>query len=190
MTRLVSVPRRRERGHLRTILLAAGVAVAMAVGCGRSETAAGTDQAGQDLRKAQSEVSTKGKAVVANEDDIERRKRELIHKQQELVDQEKALELNRQQLGSARGTMTQARAAYGAATTERFAKLDAGLAGLATQSDARSKDAAAGLHARRDVLQAKLAKMPVTDDPSWTGYTQDVDATFDAIERDLRAARP
>jgi len=171
------------------MFVATVVAVAMAASCDRNENAA-TDQAGQDLRKAQSEVSDKGKAVLANVDDIERRRRELINKQQELADQEKALEVHRQQLGSARATVTHARAAYGAATAERFAKLDAALAGLATQTDARSKDAAAGLHARRDLLQARLAKMPVTEDPSWTGYTQDVDATFDAIERDVRVARP
>jgi hypothetical protein len=178
-----------ERNHLRTSFFSTVFVVVMASSCTKPD-AAGTDQAGQDLRTAQTAMSDRHKAVVANQDDIERRKRELITKQQELVDQEKALELNRQQLGSAGGTLAEARAAYGAAVTERFAKLEAALAGLATQTDAKSKDAAAGFAARRDLLSAKLTTMPAAADPSWTGYTRDVDATFAAIERDVRAARP
>jgi len=173
----------------RTALLSSVLAVVMAASCTKLDSG-GTDQASQDLRNAQTAVSDKHKAVVANEDDIERRKRELITKQQELVDQEKSLALNRQQLGSAGGTLAEARAAYGAAVTARFAKLDASLAGLATQTDAKSKDAAAGLSARRDLLSAKLSTMPATADPSWPGYTRDVDATFEAIEHDVRVARP
>jgi len=30
--------------------------------------------------------------------------------------------------------------------------------------------------------------MPAAADATWTAYTKDVDTTFDAIERDLRAA--
>lgn len=155
--------------------------------CTNDESAA-TDQASKDLRNAQAAVSDKHRDLVTNEDVIEHKKRELITKQQELADKEKSLEENRQQLGSARGTLADARAAYGVAVTERFAKLDASLAGLATRTDAKSKDAVTGLRARRDQLAAELAKIPGTAAPNWVGYTQDVDITFDAIEHDLRAA--
>jgi peptidoglycan hydrolase CwlO-like protein len=128
-------------------------------------------------------------AVATNEADIETKKRELIKGQQDLADKTKALDDNRQQLGSAGATLVAARAAYGAAVTERLAKLDAALAGLATQTDAASKDAVAGLHARRDLLAAKLAAMPAAADPSWPEFTRDVDTTFQAIEHDLRATR-
>jgi peptidoglycan hydrolase CwlO-like protein len=174
----------------RTRLVSAVLAIAVGAGCSRSDTAAGTDKAGADLRKAQSELADKGKEVTTNERDIEQRKRELIKQQQELTDKEQSLVANRQQLGSARGTMSDARTAYGAAVTERLAQLDAGLAGLATRTSATAKDAAAGLHARRDLLSIKLAAMPASADPSWFAYTQDVDATFAAIEHDLHAATP
>jgi chromosome segregation ATPase len=174
---------------LYTIFISSAFVVIMAASCAKKDNSADTDQAGQDLRNAQSEVSDKRKDVTVNEDEIERKKRELIKGQQELSDKEKSLEDNRQQLGSARGTLAEARTAYSAAVTERFAKLDAELAGLATKTDAKSKDAAAGLHARRDLLATKLATMPATADPSWTGYTQDVDSMFDAVEHDLLAAR-
>ncbi len=164
-------------------------ALVLAASCSDKDNSAVTDRASQDLRKAQSAVSEQRKDLTADEAEIERKKRELTKEQQDLADKEKALEAHRLQLGSAQGTLAEARAAYGAAVTARFAKLDAALAGLGTQTDAASKDALAGLRARRDLLAAKLATMATTAEASWTSYTQDVDTTFDAIERDLRAAK-
>jgi hypothetical protein len=173
---------------LRTILICF-VTIAVAASCAKKDNSADTDQASQELRKAQAAVSEKHNAVAMNEADIENKKRELIKGQQDLADKTKSLDDNRQQLGSAGATLVAARAAYAAAVAERFAKLDAALAGLATRTDAASKDAVAGLHARRDLLAAKLAAMPVAADSSWPGFTRDVDTTFEAIEHDLGAAR-
>jgi predicted nucleic acid-binding Zn-ribbon protein len=165
------------------------VAVAIAASCAKKDNSADTDQASHDLQKAQAAASEKRKDVATNEAEIEGKKRELIKGQQDLADKTRTLESDRQQLGSAEGTLVEARAAYAAAVKERLAKLDAALAGLATQTDATSKDAVAGLRARRDLLAAKLATMPVAADPSWPGFTHDVDTLFDAIERDLRATQ-
>jgi predicted nucleic acid-binding Zn-ribbon protein len=173
---------------LRTILISF-VALVVAASCDRKTNSADTDQASQDLRKAQAAVSEKRKVVAVNEIEIEGKKRELIKGQQDLADKTRSLEDNRQQLGSAGSTLVEARAAYGAAVTQRLAKLDSALAGLATRTDATSKDAAAGLRARRDLLADKLATMSVAADPSWTTLTKDVDTTFDAIEHDLRATK-
>jgi chromosome segregation ATPase len=170
------------------MLISGLLAVVVASGCSSKNNSVDTDQASQDLRKAQSEVNAKSDGLMANRDEVERRKREIVKEQQELADKETAVEHDRQQLGSAQGTLAEARTAYGAAVKERIAKLDASLAGLSTQATAASKDAAVGLTARRDVLAGRLAAMPATADPSWTAYTRDVDTTFDAIERDLRAA--
>ena len=184
-------PHHRSENHVRTNFVCAVVMAAScaAASCAKKDNSADTDQATKDLRNAQTAVSEKHKAVTANEVEIEARKRELIKGQQDLADKVAKLEADRRQLGSAAGTLVGARAAYAAAVTERLAKLDAALAGLATQTDATSKDAAAGLRARRDLLAAKLAAMPATADPSWPAFTQDVDTMFDAIERDLLAAR-
>jgi chromosome segregation ATPase len=161
---------------------------AMAAGCARNDNSADTDQASKDLRNAQSTLSAKHDDVTATGNDIERRKRDLVAQQQQLVDKEKALDDRERQLGSAEATLTDARTAYAAAVKERFAKLDADLAGLATRADAAAKDASTGLAARRDALAAKLARMPGGADATWTAYTNDVDTTFDAIERDLQKA--
>ena len=166
-----------------------GVALLLvAASCGKKDNSADTDQATKDLRAAQSEVSDHSKELAKNQDAIEQQKRDVLRAQQELADKQKLLEHQRQELGSAQGTLVEARAAYAAAVKMRFAKLDASLATLATRTDAKAKDAGAGLRARRDQLLAKLDAMPGTPDPTWTTYTKDVDVTFDAIEHDLGAA--
>ena len=174
---------------MRTRYLAALVACFFAVACGKKDNSDLTDRSSKDLREAQSALSDKSKAVVETGDDIERRKRALANEQQELVNKEQVLAAQAQQLGSARGTLAQADTAYGAAVTQRLAKLDAELATLATKLDAASKDAVAGLKARRNLLASTLEKRPPAGDPSWAAYTKDVDTTFDAIEHDLRGAK-
>jgi len=171
-------------------LLRALLAVAVTMSCSSKDNSADTDRASNDLREAQSTVSAKANDVTATGDDIERRKRELVADQQQLADREKSLDDSRQQLGSAQATVTDARKAYSLAVKERLAKLDADLASLATRVDAASKDKSAGLAARRNLLTSRLAVMPAGVDASWAVYTKDVDTTFDAIERDLRAALP
>jgi hypothetical protein len=153
--------------------------------CGSKDNSADTDQAGKDLRAAQSAVSEQRSAFTATGDDVERRKREIVREKQELADKEAALVTRGVQLGSAQGSLVDAGAAYRAAVTERFAKLDVSLAKLSAKTDAASKDAAAGLKARRDLLASHLAAMPAQGDSRWTAYTNDVDTTFDAIEHDL-----
>lgn len=175
--------------HVRTLVASFALVVVVAASCANKDNSADTDRASQDLRKAQAAVAEKRGEVATNEVEIESKKRELIKGQQYLADKTQSLEGNRQQLGSAQGTLVEARAAYGAAVTARLAKLDAALAGLATQTDATSKDALAGLRVRRDLLAAKLATMLGTADPSWNEFTRDVDTVFDAIEHDLRAAK-
>lgn len=170
------------------MLIRAIFAVALIASCASKDNSADTDQASKDVRSAQSEVSEKRTELTDNRDDIETKKREIARIQQELADKQAALDGDRQQLGSAQGTLVEARAAYAAAVKQRFTKLDAELAGLATRVDAASTDANAGLVARRNLLATKLSTLPAEADAGWTTFTKDVDTTFDAIERDLRAA--
>ena len=163
-------------------------ALLAAASCGKEDSGAETEKAGRDLREANAEVSENSQALAKNQEDIEQKKREILLDQQTLADKQKLLEQQRQALGSSQGQLREARAAYAAAIVERFAKLDASLAALATKTDARSRDAATGLRARRDQLSAKLDSMAGTADASWEQYTKDVDIMFDAIERDLREA--
>lgn len=170
---------------MRTLLV-----VAVAAGCSRKDNSEVTDRASKELREAQSAVSAKHNEVAKTGDDVERRKNELLAEQQQLATKEKALEDSRQQLGSAEVTLSGARTAYGAAVKERLAKVDAGLTALAARTDAASKDMSTGLAARRDRLATRLTQMPDGADAGWAAYTKDIDTTFDAIERDLKAATP
>lgn len=173
---------------MRARRLSSAVVLLVLASCGEKNNSADTDQVGRDLTAAQSELTEKRRDVVTNEEDVERRKRAVLADQQALADQEQALAANRQELGSARETFVKARAAYGAGVSSRLAKLDAAIAGLATKSDAASRDAVAGLRARRDLLAATLASMPTITEERWTVYANEVDIVFDAIERDVRAA--
>ena len=176
---------------MRTAILAIfGIGLAFATACGDKDNSSDTDKASKQLREAQEKLADTRTSVITNADDIARRKRELLAEQQALADKEAKLVREREQLGSAEVAMTEARTAYAAAVTQRFAKLDAALAALGTRTDAATKDAVAGLQARRELLATKLAAMPTTADASWPAYTKDVDTTFDAIERDLTHAKP
>jgi DNA repair exonuclease SbcCD ATPase subunit len=163
-------------------------AVLTVAGCGKDDNSTDTDRASEQLREAQGEVRQTAQEVAANQDAIEQQQRALVQEQQALADRQKLLDQQRAHLGSAQQALQQARAAYGAAVNERLAKLDAALATLATKTDAKSRDAAIGLQARRAELGVKLRAMQDTSDPGWADYTKDVDATFDAIERDLHDA--
>jgi DNA repair exonuclease SbcCD ATPase subunit len=177
--------------HRRSLALA----VVLIVGCGKDDNSADTDPASQELQKAQAALSERSKSLADNQGAIEQTKRdlarqqqEILRQQQDLADKQKLLEQQQQQLGAAQENLGKARAAYAAAVKQRFAKLDANLATLATATDARSRDAVAGLRARRDQLAAKLAAQTETKDADWNQYTDDVDTTFDAIEQDLNDA--
>ncbi len=164
------------------------VCMLLAIGsCGKKDNSSDTDEATEDLTQAEELATARRQGVVANEVEIEREKREVASAQQALADRERLLSQQRQALGSAQATLEDARNAYGVAAAERLAKLDAALATLAKRTDAASTDARIGLRARRDQLATKLASIRTTPDPSWAGYTKDVDTTFDAIEHDLQA---
>ena len=164
--------------------LAVAALLLVAAGCGKEDGSAETDQAGQELREAHEKVSENSQALARNQDEIEQKKRDILQDQQTLADKQKLLEQQQVALGSSQGQLVEARVAYAAAIKQRLAKLDASLATLATRTDARSKDAATGLRARRDQLSAKLDAMAGTPDAALNQYTSDVDVMFDAIERD------
>jgi chromosome segregation ATPase len=175
--------------HVRRMTSAWACALLLAgASCGKKDNSSDTDRATDELKAAQGVASERREGVAANEAEIEREKRAVAIAQQELADKQTRLSQQRQALGSAQTELAAARTAYGVAVAERFAKLDAALATLATRTDAASTDARAGLTARRDLLATKLTSIRTTTDPLWADYTKDVDTTFDAIEHDLQAA--
>lgn len=164
-------------------------------GCGKDDNSADTDRAAEELRKAQAALGEHSKSLADNQSAIEQGRRnlaleqeKLAREQRELADKQKLLAEQEAKLGAAKQGLAQARAAYAAAVTERMAKLDASLATLGKRTDARARDALAGLRARRDQLATKLAALGGTLDSGWAEYASDVDTTFDAMEHDLGEA--
>lgn len=177
---------------MRQALLQACAATCLLVGiagCGTKDNSASTDKASAELREAQAKVRESSQDIATNTDEIGKQERELATEQQQLAARQQLLAQQRDNLGSAQETLQAARAVYASAVNERLAKLDASLASFSTKTDAKSRDAAAGLRARRDRLAIKLAGMAATADPGWSEYTKDVDTTFDAIEHDLSDAK-
>jgi septal ring factor EnvC (AmiA/AmiB activator) len=164
------------------------LAVLVVAGCAKEDNSADTDQATRELQVAQKALSEHSESLTSNEAAIEQQQRELARQQQELADRQKLLAQQKQELAAAKENLNKARVAFAAAVKERFAKLEASLATLATRTDARSTDAMTGLRARRDQLAATLAALTGTLDANWNEYTIAVDTTFDAIEHDLREA--
>ncbi|HEY5934542.1 MAG TPA: hypothetical protein VIU61_07905 [Kofleriaceae bacterium] len=75
-------------------------------------------------------------------------------------------------------TEEKTRVKYHAAVTTRLAKLDTAIAA--------TRDVPANLRSRRNAIEVRIGEMPATADATWPAYTQDLDAKFVAIERDLR----
>jgi hypothetical protein len=151
----------------------------VATSCSTKDNSADTDRASEELRKAQSAVSTKRDDVTTTGDEIERRKRELVMEQQQLAAQEKSLENNQRQLGSARGTLEQARTAI----CGRTSIMRSMPASRASTHRTRPRGRTCGLRARR-TCRDRAARMP-DGSTRWAAYTKDVDTTFG--DRDLRA---
>jgi chromosome segregation ATPase len=157
-------------------------------GCRKNDNSEDTDEAADELNKAEGAAARQQQGVVSNQADVEHAKREVVAQQQALDDKQALLAQQRAALGSAQVSLEAARGVYAKAVAERLAKLDAALATLSKRTDAASTDASTGLHARRDQLAQKLGSLKTTADPAWATYTKDVDTTFDAIEHDLQNA--
>lgn len=155
--------------------------------------ASGCDQTDRD--QAKQEVHAAERAVDKHRDNLATEREESARNQRQLEDDRRALavkasqvEQDRDELGSAQVSLVEARVKLDAAVKQRFAKLDVALTDLTNRTDAASRDVAAGLRTRRDLLAARIATMPATTDASWGTYTKDLNTTFDGIERDLEAA--
>ena len=154
--------------------------------CDRTDNSGVTAKAESDLHNARAEVAVKANQVVTSQSALDREQRELEIAKNQVAADSKSLEQKRGQLGAAQETALLAQTTYNAALIERLAKLDAGLATLATKPDAASKDAFVGLQARR----SRVDTSPSTSlTPSeWTERTARLDVTLTAIEKDLHAA--
>lgn len=91
-------------------------------------------------------------------------------------------------LEAAKDDLRAAKEHYEATAKDRLAKLDAEIHELGQRADAKSKQAAADLEARRDRLATKLKSMQDRAADNWDAFTRDVDSSFDKLEQDAHDA--
>jgi hypothetical protein len=164
-----------------TLLLATATA-----SCGKSDAA---DSARKEVRAAGAAVEKERDNLATEQEEATRNARELLEEQRAVAAKQATVEKDRRELGSAQGSLADARATYDTAVKQRFARLDVALDALSRRTDTAALDAAAGLRTRRDLLASRIATMPVETAGDWGTYTRDLDTTFEAIERDLRDAK-
>jgi septal ring factor EnvC (AmiA/AmiB activator) len=127
-----------------------------------------SDQAADQVRKSVEEVREQ-------REDLREERKDVVEEQREL--------------SKAEGELAKARANYIVTTRERLAKIDARINDLELRADAKAKDAAVGLRARRDMLAAQLDQASNRIDASdWDDFRGDLEDTFKQIEKDVDRA--
>lgn len=141
-----------------------------------------TEKAGEEVRKSVEKVDEKANQVRDEMKDVTKEQKDVVKEQQDVT--QKTREMNQ-----AQGELAQARQNYSTTARERLGKLDASISELEGKADAKAKDAAVALRARRDALATKLDSMSARTDAEWNDFKRDVDDSFNSIESDINGAR-
>jgi len=81
-----------------------------------------------------------------------------------------------------------ARTLFETTAKERYAKLETRIVELEAKADAKSKETAAALRARREQLKTDLNKIGTQSSVAWSNFKNNVNATFDTLEKDVDEA--
>jgi uncharacterized phage infection (PIP) family protein YhgE len=133
-----------------------------------------SEKPGEQVRKSVEEVREQRK-------DVREAQKDVIEKQKEMMKQQR-------ELTEAQGNLAKARVNYVTAARERLAKLDAKIDELEARGDAKSKDAAITLRARRNALAAELDTAGSRIDAEWDKFRSDLDDTFQKAEKEVKEA--
>ena len=91
-------------------------------------------------------------------------------------------------LQAAKADLSAAKQKYSVTFNDRMQKLDIKINELEQRTDAKSKQAAADLKARRDALSTKAHLIKDRTAADWDAFTKDVDDSFDKLESDVNDA--
>lgn len=129
-------------------------------------------------------TQTAGDQVSKSLEEVQKQRKDIGEERKEVVEERKDVAKERGELQQAQGELATAQVNYVAAVRERLARLDAKINDLSAKPDAKSKDAAIALRARRDALAVKLETAPSVTAAQWDDWRKDVDQTFGQIEKD------
>lgn len=141
-----------------------------------------TEKAGEAVQKSVEKVDEKAQGVRDEMKDVTKEQKDVKEEQGDVA--QKTREMNQ-----AQGELATARQNYSTVSRERLAKLDAQITELEGTADAKAKEAAIALRARRDALASKLDSASARTDAEWNDFKRDVDDSFKTIEDDIGKAR-
>jgi chromosome segregation ATPase len=136
------------------------------------------EEASEDFRKSVEEVREQRDDLREAQKDVTEERKDVIEKDKEVMQQQRELE-------AAKGQAAQAHANYVATLRDRLAKIDMKLQQLDARTDAKSKDAAIALRARRDQLQTSINAAGTKSESQWEQFKQDTGEVFKDLEEDI-----
>jgi predicted nucleic acid-binding Zn-ribbon protein len=154
---------------MRTTLSIALVSIALAAG-GCKKKQDDTGAAGNEVKKTAENVNDQAKDYNKTAEDKDSKPKDLDKAQADLQ--------------AAKVDLVAAKDKFTTTVKDRMAKLDIKINELAARTDAKSKQAAVDLKARRDALSTKLGTTQNLAAADWDAFTKDVNDSFDKIEKD------
>ena len=142
--------------------------------CGSACKQDRSEKASEQVRKSVEEVQEQRKDVAKEQKDMAKEQQDMAKEQRDLA--------------KAEGNLAQARANYVTAMRERLAAIDAKIGQLEARADAKVKDAAITLRARRNELANKVDSAEKRADSEWDRFRSDLDDTFKKVEADVKDA--
>lgn len=135
--------------------------------------------------KAADEVRKSVEEVREQREDLRESQKDVAEEQKDVSEEQRDVAKQQRELAQAEGALAQARHNYTTAMRERLAKIDAKIRELDMRADAKAKDAAITLRARRDALSAKLDTAGSRVEAEWKEFKSDLDDTVDKLEKDI-----
>jgi len=139
------------------------------------------DKAATSAQKAQEDVHDQAKDMANEQKDVNK-DADKMAKDQADVDKQRG------ELNAAQGDLAQARERYNVAAKQRLTNVDAKISQLEMKADAKAKDAASQLRARRDAIATRLGTIGNQAQADWDTFRKDVDDSFDKLEKDVDSA--
>ncbi len=135
--------------------------------------------------KAEDQVRKSVEEVREQREDLREAQKDVVEEQKELTEEQKELMKQQRELEAAKGQAAQAHANYIAALRDRLAKVDMKIRELEARTDAKSKDAAIALKARRDQLKTRIDTTGAETEAQWEEFKDDTGKVIDELEKDL-----
>jgi predicted nucleic acid-binding Zn-ribbon protein len=139
-------------------------------------------------KKKQDDTGAAATQVKKTAENVDDQAKDLNKTQTDKDSKPKDLDKAQGDLAAAKTDLVAAKEKYSVTVKDRLAKIDIRIHELEQRTDAKSKQAAIDLKARRDQLSTRLGTMQDRAAADWDAFTKDVDNSFDKLESDVNDA--